>query len=399
MTAISTFTKNQKRCFSILVYFIIPLAGMNTDIYLPSLPAMSVHFHVTKTLVQLTVTTYLVAMGIGQLIAGPISDALGRKKLLLIAILSQIIATLAILFSPSIYWILCFRFIQGAGAAFMMVPARAVINDIFSGPELKKKINSITMVFAIGPIVSPFIGGYLQHYFGWQANFIFVLIYAVILLMFLCILYQETIIKTHPLLLKDLWKNYQLILSHKHFLLSGLFASFMLGYFALFGVVGPFMVQVVLHKNAVVYGHIALLLGLAWFLGNTLNRLLFRYDSKTKTQFALWFIVIAVLILLMFAQLGLFNLISLTIPIFIMILFSALMFSIYVSECMVIFTDLSASANGCLFSMTWIIFSGYTTLATLLKAHSLFPLSITYLGVILVSLLFYYIFVRKLKLV
>ncbi|MEM9244017.1 MAG: MFS transporter [Pseudomonadota bacterium] len=377
-----------------------PLVGMNTDIYIPSLPAMSIHFHVTKALVQLTVPAYIIAMSIAQLIAGPVSDALGRKKLLLIAVISQIIAVLLILFSPSIYWILCARFIQGMGAAMMIVSARAVVSDIFSGPELKKKISYFTIVFSLGPIIAPFIGSYLQHYFGWQANFIFVLIYAAVIFLLLFITYQETILKPHPFLIKDLWGNYSIILSNKRFLLISLFAGLMLGYSQLFCIVGPFMVQVVLHKSAIVYGHIALFIGLAWFLGNTLNRVLFRYDSKIKTQFALWIILIAVLLLLLFAQLGFFNVISLTIPVLIMTLFGGLMFSIYVSESLVIFTtDLSASANGCVFSIIWIVFFGYTSSATLLKTHSLLPLSMAYLGVILVSLLFYYIFVRKLKLV
>ena len=160
-------THNNKTYLAVLINIIIPLAGMSTDIYLPSLPAMCSHFHVAKALVQLTVTTYVLGVGIAQLIAGPISDANGRKKLLVFALLIQLIAILLIVLTPSIHWMIVFRFLQGIGAGLMVVPARAIINDIFSGTELKKQFNTLTISFAMAPIIAPFIGGYVQHYFGW----------------------------------------------------------------------------------------------------------------------------------------------------------------------------------------------------------------------------------------
>ena len=170
----ATFISKQKLYFAILVNIIVPLAGISTDIYLPSLPAISTHFNVTKTFVQLTVASYVIAVGLAQLLAGPISDAYGRKNLLLIAIFTQLLAVLAIIFSPSIDWMILFRFVQGLGAAFMLVPARAILNDVFHGSELKKQFNYCTISFALGPTIAPFLGGYLQHYFGCQANFIFI---------------------------------------------------------------------------------------------------------------------------------------------------------------------------------------------------------------------------------
>jgi len=397
MEKTSHFTSHQKLILMILVNITIPLAGMSTDIYLPSLPAISAHFNITKALVQLTVPSYVIAMGLSQLVAGPLSDAYGRKKLLLMAIFTQLFAVSAILLSPSIYWLICFRFIQGLGAAFMVVPARAIINDVFDGHELKKQFNYLMISFALGPIIAPFLGGYLQHYFGWQANFIFILVYIILIALLLLFVYRETLVNTKPFSMDHLWKNYHKILSNRYFLVCSLFVAMAWGYGAIFNVTAPFLIQTTLHHSAITYGHIALSMGFAWFLGNTMNRILFRYDTKTKTKTALWLTLVTTLIMFSLTQLGFFNITALALPTFVMILLSGFIFPQYIGECMVIFTDLAASANACLFSFIWIIFGGFTIIATFLKVHSLFPLSVTYIGVSVMSLLFYYGLVTTLK--
>ncbi len=386
---------DRKRYFAILVNIIIPLGSASSDIYLPSLPAIADHFGVLNALVQLTVMAYAFAMGLAQIIAGPISDALGRKKLLMTAIMIQLIAVIAIIFSPSIYWIIGFRFIQGLGAALMMVPARAIINDIFEGHELKKQFNYTTMAFAIAPIVAPFFGGYLQEYFGWRASFIFILIYIVLVGLLVWLTYKETLAKRKPFSVHHFWKNYQIILSNRYFLIMVFFVSLAWGYGALFNVVGPFLIQVTLHHSAVTYGHTALFMGLAWFLGNLMNRVLFRYEIKLKTQVAIWFNVVITLVMLILVTSGFFNIPTFIIPAFILILLSGFMFPMYVGECLVIFKDLAASANACLFSFVWIFFSIYVSIAAMLKAHSLMPISIAYVSIGFVTLIFYYGFVAR----
>ncbi|MCP4475198.1 MAG: multidrug effflux MFS transporter [Gammaproteobacteria bacterium] len=398
MTTAANITARQKRYFSLLVNTIIPLGGMGTDIYLPSLPAISAHFHVAKELVQLTVTFYVIAVALGQFISGPISDAYGRKKLLLIAVVVQLISALAIIFSPSIYLTILLRFIQGLGAGFMMVPARAIISDLFKKDEVKKQFNYLTISYAVGPIVAPFIGGYLQHYFGWQSNFIFIVSYALLLFLVLLFLYRETIINPHPFSISHLWKNYHTILSQRYFLLGTLFVGTCFGYIALFNVTGPFLVQITLKRTAITYGHFALLMGFAWFLGNILNRVLFHHSVKVKTQIGLWLTLITVALMLLFIKMGFANIFTLAIFTFLTIMFNGFMFTIYVSENLAIFPHLAASANACLFSIGWLMYAGYSVLGTALKIHSLSPFAITYTAIAIIALLFYYGLLARTKL-
>lgn len=384
------YTPRQKLYFALLVNIMIPLGAMSTDIYLPSLPAIGHYFNADNAWVQLTITAYVIAMGLTQLIAGPLSDAYGRKSLLLMAVFMQIVAVIGILISSSISQMIIFRFVQGMGAAFMMVPARAILNDVFDGHELKKQFNYCTISFAIGPIVAPFFGGYLQNYFGWQSNFIFILMYAVLLLALLSAGYQETIANPRRFSPHDLWNNYRIILGNRFFLCSAIFAGMAWGYGCFFNINGPFLIQDGFHYSSIAYGRIALLMGLAWFLGNTLNRILFRYDEKAKTQLALWLALLTSMIMLIFVSAGFFNMTTFIIPTFIVMLLGGFIFPIYIGECMVIFSDLAASANACLFSLIWIIFSGITFIAILLNAHSLLPITLAFLGVSVISLLFYF---------
>lgn len=386
------------RCFALLVNAIVPLGGMNTDIYLPSLPAMSHYFGADKTIVQLTVAAYVFGMGLGQLLAGPVSDAVGRKKQLLVALLFQIFAVIAILFCRDIEWVIGWRVVQGVGAAFMMVPARAVVNDCFSGDALKKQFNYLTISFAMGPIVAPFIGGYLQHYFGWQANFYFVGIYAVCMLVLVLLLLPETIAKKTPFAPGHLVRNYRVILSSPLFVVGSILAGMAFSYSVLFSVAGPFMVQIALHRSAVFYGHIALLMGVAWFAGNMLNRFLFNMVLSVRARIALLLMFLITAIMTLMGVLGVFSLWSLVLPIFFMVMLGAILFSAFLAEVLHLFPKMAASTNAASFSIVWLCFGVYSVVATFLKASSLLPIALVYLVItVLAIVLYFFVFTRLIK--
>ena len=136
---------------------------------------MSEYFNSSNNVIQLSITLFAISFGLTQWIAGPISDAIGRHRPILLALLIQILSLIMIICTDNIYVLNCARFVQGFGVGLMIVPTRAILSDILSGEQLKKHLTYITTSFSIGPIVAPFLGGYLQHYFSWQANFSFIL--------------------------------------------------------------------------------------------------------------------------------------------------------------------------------------------------------------------------------
>lgn len=391
-----TFTRGQKIYFALLANLMVPLAGMSTDIYLPSLPAISQHFSALKSFVQLTVTSYIIAMGFAQLIAGPISDAYGRKKLLLFSLLLQLLSVIGILLSASIYAMIVWRFMQGLGAALMIVPARAILNDIFTGQQLRKQFNYTTISFALGPIVAPFIGGYLQDYFGWQANFYFLFCYLVMLILML-FLYVETISLTRVFSVHHLWKNYHIILRDKYFLVIAIFLGILYGYIGFFNIIGPFLIQDVFDKSVLYYGRVALLIGFAWFLGNTFNRILFDVNKKIKTQIALGMIFIMSIAMMILVNMGYADAMIFIVPTFMIEVLSGLIFPIYVGEGIMFFPSMAASVNACLFSLVWLIYGISTFVATLLDVHSLVPIAISYTFITIMAMVVYYGFILKLE--
>jgi|GEM_PF-1856820 MFS family permease len=367
--------------YAILANLLVPLAGMSIDIYLPSLPHMAQAFSTDDSFIQLTMTSFVIAMGFGQYLAGPVSDAIGRKSLIITALVIQFITVITIIHVPFISLIIATRALQGIACAFMIVPARALLNDNFEGNELKKKFNYLTISFALAPIVAPFIGGYCEYYFGWRASFYFILTYVTILLICMLCLTTETIKSKRPFSMSHLIHNYAIIMANKSYMYRTLFLSILFGYTALSSILGPFIFQNTLDLSAVEYGYVALSLGLAWFLGNLTNRILFNVEHNIKVIFSLIVQSIMIIILMTLSYFDMITVASFLVPLFIIIFCAAIMFAMLVSESLSQFPELAASSNAFLFATTWVAFGAYTFYATWLSVSNVMPMALTYLFV------------------
>lgn len=367
-----------KRLYAILPNIIVPLGGLNTDIYLPSLPAMTRDFGVEDSLIQLTITAYVAAMALSQYIAGPVSDALGRKRLIVTSLLIQLLMNFIIIMAPSAIMIIIARFFQGLASAFMIVPARAMLNDCFTGDDLKKKFNYLTISFAIAPIIAPYIGGLGEHFIGWHAGFYFLITYIIILLCIILMFSEETIKQIKPFSFSHIMENYKRICTSRTFILPTLFISAMFGFTSIFAVLGPFIFQLKFNLSPLQYGYIALLIGFAWFLGNITNRLLFHVKRNHKVIFALLAQTLTILFLSITAGFHVVTATKLLIGQFILVYTAALVFPVFVADSLSYFTDIAASSNAFLFASTWLAFSLYSFLATLLPHENLMPFILIY---------------------
>ncbi|WP_446899004.1 multidrug effflux MFS transporter [Clostridium sp. LBM24168] len=150
------------------------LAGLGplvTDLYIPSLPTVSKFFNASTSITQLSLTTSLLGLAIGQIIIGPISDKTGRRKPL---ILSLIIFTFSSLLCPltsSIYFFILMRLLQGLAGAGGIVISRAMARDIYSGKLLVQFFSMLMLVNGIAPIISPVLGAQLLKFVNWQGIF------------------------------------------------------------------------------------------------------------------------------------------------------------------------------------------------------------------------------------
>lgn len=151
------------------------LSALNMSIFLPSLNAMADYFDTSYAVMQLSLSGYLAATAILQVIVGPISDRFGRRPVVLAGIGIFILATLGALLAPNVETFLFFRLLQACVATSMAL-SRAIVRDMVDQDQAASTIGYITMGMALVPMVGPMVGGFLDQLFNWQATFVFLMI-------------------------------------------------------------------------------------------------------------------------------------------------------------------------------------------------------------------------------
>jgi MFS transporter, DHA1 family, multidrug resistance protein len=155
---------------------------LSVDMYLPSLPAMAAAFRAPATAVELTLTGCVLGLGLGQLVVGPLSDTLGRRRPLLAGMALYTVFSAACAIAPSVYLLVVFRVLQALGGAAGIVIARAVVRDLFSGRELARFFSVLMLVIGVAPIVAPLLGGQLIRFTSWRGVFVVLTLVGLVLL-------------------------------------------------------------------------------------------------------------------------------------------------------------------------------------------------------------------------
>ena len=143
------------------------------DTYLPAFHAIGAELHATPEQVQLTLTAYMLPMGVMVLWHGALSDAWGRKPVIVGSMLLFGLASLVCVFASSLEMLMAGRALQGITAGAGMVIGRAVVRDLHEGPRAQRLMSHVAMAFALGPALAPILGGWIFSLFGWRAVFVF----------------------------------------------------------------------------------------------------------------------------------------------------------------------------------------------------------------------------------
>ncbi|HHF3027986.1 multidrug effflux MFS transporter [Vibrio diabolicus] len=180
----------------LLACLIISVGQLSMGLVMPSLPWIAKDFSISLDQAQLLVSIYLLGFGPSQFIYGPVSDALGRKKVLLTGLLIAMSGLLMIIFlSDTFTGMVMGRFLQGLGTGCCAVLARASTRDRFSGDELPVAMSYIAMAASITPLIAPVIGGFINFHFGWSMVFISLLGYVSLAWVVIAFKFTETIAK------------------------------------------------------------------------------------------------------------------------------------------------------------------------------------------------------------
>ncbi|MFY8275348.1 multidrug effflux MFS transporter [Pseudoalteromonas sp. SSDWG2] len=184
-------TSQSKTLLAMLMLLVVfcPLA---IDIYLPAFVVMAQEFNVSQQHLQQTVAVFMLSVGLGQLIAGPLADKIGRKPVALFGISIYALAAIACAFATSLPWLLAARALQGLGACATFVAAFAIVRDVFGPKRSGQMLTYLNGIVCFIPALAPILGAWLTLTFNWQSNFVFMVLWAVIGAIVTFFFYRET---------------------------------------------------------------------------------------------------------------------------------------------------------------------------------------------------------------
>jgi DHA1 family bicyclomycin/chloramphenicol resistance-like MFS transporter len=240
--------------------------------YLPSFPTIVKEYSTTASLVQISLTTCLLGLGLGQLIIGPMSDVLGRRKPLLIFLIMYLLASVVCAFAPNIYFFIVARFLQGFAAAGGLVISRAIVRDVYSGRELTKFFALLMVVSNLGPIMAPIAGGGILFFTNWTGVFIVLACIGMVLFLIISLKLEETlpIEKRIPSNFIQVLKNFGSLLKDRQFTGYALTQGFIIaGIFAYVSGI-PFVYQNIYGVSPQVFSLLFGVNGIALIIGSQL---------------------------------------------------------------------------------------------------------------------------------
>ena len=165
--------KISQQHFAFLLAALSAIGPFAIDTYLPAFPEMAQQLGASALQIQQTLTFYLIPFGFMMLWHGTLSDALGRRRIILAGLLLFVLASLLCAFATRIEMLWLGRALQGMSSGVGMVVGRAMVRDVLHGAHAQRLMAKVAILFAIAPAVSPIVGGYLLRFYDWRGIFIF----------------------------------------------------------------------------------------------------------------------------------------------------------------------------------------------------------------------------------
>lgn len=277
-------SRNENFVLILILGALCTISPFSIDMYLPGFPAIAENLDTSISNVQLSLTSYLVGIAIGQLFYGPLLDKYGRKKPLYVGLIIYVVTSIACAYTFSVDHLIIMRFLQAIGGCVGMVAAQALVRDLFPSNKTAQVLSLLTLVIAVSPMIAPTLGGYVTLHFNWQTVFlVLAAITGVILLAVKWYLpvgaQPDASISLRP---KKVVKNYLLVLQNRQFLtymlVGGIAGAAPFAYIA--GSADVFMNRYGISETG--YGWIFALLATAMIGSTQANHLLLRKFSSEQ---------------------------------------------------------------------------------------------------------------------
>ncbi|ANE04916.1 multidrug effflux MFS transporter [Corynebacterium crudilactis] len=276
-------------------------SALATDMYLPALPGISQDLGTTAASVQLTLSSFMAGMAVGQLIIGPLSDQLGRKGFLVAGAVAALLASVVCAMAPSISILVLARLVQGLGGGACVVIARAIVPDLARGQVAAQAFALLMIIQGVAPVVAPLIGGVLVGPFGWRGIFwALALVNLAQLLVALLLVKESKPVEERTVAgLKGMLSNYRFVLSNPQFLAYVFTLSLAFGAMFSYISASPFVLQNQMGISVLAYSVIFGVNACGLIIGGMINRrlLLRLHPHRIMQTVLISFTVLCVILL------------------------------------------------------------------------------------------------------
>jgi DHA1 family bicyclomycin/chloramphenicol resistance-like MFS transporter len=257
----------------VLLAAVSALGPSAMQILLPALPVIRKSYSVSTEVAQLTLSLSMLAIAIGTLFYGPMSDKYGRKKIMLLGLGITIVGSVFCFLAPSIELLIAGRFVQAFGGAVGLVLARAIVRDVYGAEEAARVIATLVMVMVVLPMLSPALGGELLARFGFKSVFVVTAILCVVMLVLLIWQLPETLEEPVPFDgIKPMLYTFVTLLKSRAFCGYGFCVAFVSVVFFSFISAAPEIMVSVLKRPPTEYGYYFIIIPLGFMLGNYVAR-------------------------------------------------------------------------------------------------------------------------------
>jgi MFS transporter, DHA1 family, multidrug resistance protein len=292
--------------YLLIVIIVAPLLnfifGISVDLYAPSVPAITSYFHTSEILAKQGFSSIMLGFCLGCLVLGPMMDDYGRRKVILISLLFFILVSLLALEAGVIRQLTTVRVLQGIAIAASSIGSRVLIFDNFKGDRYAIGIVYTSFAYAVGPIIAPFVGGWLQSLFGWQSIFIAYASMGLFVFILFFFFIKESKFEKKSFSLSTSIKEYWTLVCNKTFFSGGVILGIAFFQFVSFSVLGTYFYSQVMGLTSVNFGNSALLLGVTYLFSTLINRVLIpRFSIKKICSFGFLLLLIATLIYIFIA--------------------------------------------------------------------------------------------------
>lgn len=380
---------------TILAFMLIPLGGLSTDIYIPSLPSMAYDLGVSEHAVQVSLLLFMISAGVSQLFIGSILDSYGRYRISIYSLGVFVVASVLIAVIPNLNLIYAMRVLQGISVALIIVGKRAYFADVYEEKDLVRYTSWFSIVWAIAPIIAPFIGGYLQKIFGWQSSFVLLAGLAFLLLLLELRFSRESLQQLTPFNRSRIIATYKGMLETADFTLGLLIVGLSYALLVVYSMASPFIIEQQFSYSPVITGYSSLLSGASLMTGGLLSRVLLNKSLFAKLHWGIGvqaFFSVAMMITGCYFE-SFPVLLFFTIPLHIM---SGFIFNNVYAYCLRRFTDNAGTASGLTGGGIYVVSSlvGYG-LINLFNIRTMLELALVNFSIIFLLLLVVFLFISK----